>query len=333
MAERLRKLRPEARLTGFMVQPMAHRTRARELIAGFSVDPCFGPVIVFGRGGTAAELIADTHVALPPLDLASAENLIAATRVSRILGAYRDVPAADRRAIAAVLVALGTIASELPQIRAMDLNPVLADADGVVAVDARVVLEPDPARRRRPAIRPYPAAWTSELVLGERRFLIRPMRPEDEFLVGAMLAWVTPEDLRLRFFAPLKSFSHTFLARLTQLDYAREMAFIAIDEEGAAAGAVRLHADPAHVEAEYAILLRSDLKGLGLGRALMELIIDWAGAEKVHRVHSQVLAENGPMLALCRTLGFEITLDPDDISVRHVALSLDASGGSGNRPD
>ncbi|MBN9443577.1 GNAT family N-acetyltransferase [Bosea sp. (in: a-proteobacteria)] len=333
MAERLRKLRPEARLTGFMVQPMAHRTRARELIAGFSVDPCFGPVIVFGRGGTAAELIADTHVALPPLDLASAENLIAATRVSRILGAYRDVPAADRRAIAAVLVALGTIASELPQIRAMDLNPVLADADGVVAVDARVVLEPDPARRRRPAIRPYPAAWTSELVLGERRFLIRPMRPEDEFLVGAMLARVTPEDLRLRFFAPLKSFSHTFLARLTQLDYAREMAFIAIDEEGAAAGAVRLHADPAHVEAEYAILLRSDLKGLGLGRALMELIIDWAGAEKVHRVHSQVLAENGPMLALCRTLGFEITLDPDDISVRHVALSLDASGGSGNRPD
>lgn len=323
MAERLRQLRPEARLTGFMVQPMAHRAKARELIAGFSVDDCFGPVIVFGRGGTAAELIADTRVALPPLDLVSAESLIARTRVSRILAAYRDVPAADRRAIAAVLAALGNIASALPQIRAMDLNPLLADASGVVAVDARVVLEPDPARRRRPAIRPYPASWTAQWVLGERRFFIRPMKPEDELLIGAMLARVTSEDLRLRFFAPLKSFSHAFLARLTQLDYAREMAFIAIEEDSReAAGAVRLHADPGHVEAEYAILLRSDLKGIGLGRALMELIIDWARAEKVHRVHSQVLAENGPMLALCRDLGFEIALDPDDISIRRVALDL-----------
>lgn len=325
MAERLGELRPEARLTGFMVQPMAHRTKAREVIAGFSVDPRFGPVIVFGRGGTAAELIADTQVALPPLDLASAESLIARTRVSRILAAYRDVPAADRRAIAAVLVALGNIASALPQIRAMDLNPVLADASGAVAVDARVVLEPDPARRRRPAIRPYPASWTLHLALGERRFLIRPMKPEDELLLGAMLARVTSEDLRLRFFAPLKSFSHAFLARLTQLDYAREMAFIAIEEgSGQAAGAVRLHADPGHVEAEYAILLRSDLKGIGLGRALMELIIDWARAEHVQRVHSQVLAENGPMLTLCRALGFDVALDPDDISVRRVALNLNA---------
>lgn len=334
MAERLRQLRPEARLSGFLVQPMAHRSKARELIAGFSVDPCFGPVIVFGRGGTAAELIADTHVALPPLDLASAENLIARTRVSRILSAYRDVPAADRHAIATVLVALGNIASVLPQIRAMDLNPILADANGVVVVDARVVLEPDPARRRRPAIRPYPGSWTSQLTLGERSFLIRPMKPEDELAIGAMLGRVTLEDLRLRFFAPLKSFSHAFLARLTQLDYAREIAFIAVEEgSGEAAGAVRLHADPGHVEAEYAILLRSDLKGIGLGRALMELIIDWAKAEKLQRVHSQVLAENAPMLALCRDLGFEIALDPEDISVRRVALKLDkVAGGRKAKP-
>lgn len=323
MIERLHRLRPEARLTGFMIQPMAIRSKARELIAGFSVDPCFGPVVVFGRGGTAAELIADTHVALPPLDLASAEHLIARTRVSRILSAYRDVPEANRRAIAAVLVALGNIASALSQIRAMDLNPILADADGVVAVDGRVVLEPDPTRRRRPAIRPYPGSWTTWLTLGERQFFIRPMKPEDEGLIGAMLGRVTAEDLRLRFFAPLKSFSHAFLARLTQLDYAREMAFIAIEEgTGEAAGAVRLHADPGHVEAEYAILLRSDLKGIGLGRALMQLIIDWAEAEELQRVHSQVLAENAPMLALCRDLGFEIALDPDDVSVRRVELNL-----------
>ena len=327
MAERLRRLRPQARLAGFMVQPMAHRAKARELIAGFATDACFGPVIVFGRGGTAAELIADTHVALPPLDLASAEGLIARTRVSRILAAYRDVPAADRRAIATVLVALGKMASELPQIRELDLNPILADANGAVAVDARIALEPEPARRRRPAIRPYPSAWTTRLDLGDRSFSVRPIKPEDELLIGAMLNRVTPEDLRLRFFAPLKSFGHTFLARLTQLDYAREMAFLATEDgSGDAAGAVRLHADPGHVEAEYAILLRSDLKGIGLGRALMVLMIDWARAEGIRCVHSQVLAENGPMLALCHSLGFEITLDPDDVSVKRVALRLDAPG-------
>ena len=166
-------------------------------------------------------------------------------------------------------------------------------------------------------------------MLGDRSFSVRPIKPEDELLIGAMLNRVTPEDLRLRFFAPLKSFSHTFLARLTQLDYAREMAFLAIeDENGEAAGAVRLHADPGHVEAEYAILLRSDLKGMGLGRALMLLMIDWARAEGIRRVHSQVLAENGPMLTLCQSLGFEIAFDPDDISVKRVTLRLDTPGRS-----
>lgn len=327
MAERLRQLRPQARLSGFSVQPMAHRAKARELIAGFATDACFGPVVVFGRGGTAAELIADIHAALPPLDMASAEGLISRTRVSRILAAYRDVPAADRQAVAAVLVALGQMASDLPEIREIDLNPILADATGAVAVDARIVLEPDPQRRRRPAIRPYPASWTRQLALGERRFAVRPIKPEDEVAIGEMLKRVTPEDLRLRFFAPLKSFSHAFLAHLTQLDYAREMAFIAFEEAtGDAAGAVRLHADHGHVAAEYAILLRSDLKGMGLGRELMILIIEWGRAEKLQRIHSQVLAENGPMLALCRSLGFEVTLDPDDTSLRRVSLDLTAPG-------
>ncbi|MEN5084042.1 GNAT family N-acetyltransferase [Bosea sp. TWI1241] len=327
IAERLRVARPEARLTGFSIQPMAHRAKARELIAGFATDPCFGPVVVFGRGGTAAELIADIHAALPPLDLASAERLISRTRVSRILAAYRDVPAADGPAIAAVLVALGQMASDLPEVREVDLNPILADASGAVAVDARIVLEPDPARRRRPAIRPYPGAWTRRIALGQRSFLVRPIKPEDEPAIGEMLARVTPDDLRLRFFAPLKFFSHAFLAHLTQLDYAREMAFIAFDEEtGDAAGVVRLHAEPEHVEAEYAILLRSDLKGIGLGRALMLLIIEWGKAEGLRRIQSQVLAENGPMLSLCRSLGFVVTTEPDDSSLRRVVLTVETEG-------
>lgn len=323
MALRLQELRPEATLEGFSIQPMAHRAKARELIAGFATDPRFGPVIIFGRGGTAAELIADTHAALPPLDMASAERLMSRTRVSRILAAYRDVPAADRGAIAAVLVALGEMASSLPEIREVDLNPILADASGAVAVDARIVLEPDPSKRRRPAIRPYPSSWTRRLDLGQRRFAVRPIKPEDEGAIADMLQRVTPEDLRLRFFAPVKSFSHNFLAKLTQLDYAREMAFIAFDEaDGAAAGVVRLHAEPDHVEAEYAILLRSDLKGIGLGRALMLLIIEWGRADGLTLIQSQVLAENGPMLELCRSLGFSVGVDPEDSSLRRVRLQI-----------
>lgn len=327
MAAQLQRQQPQAKLDGFSVQPMAHQAKARELIAGFATDPCFGPVIIFGRGGTAAELIADIHAALPPLDMASAQGLISRTRVSRILAAYRDVPAADRNAIAAVLVSVAEMASILPEIREIDLNPILADAAGAVAVDARIVLEPDPAQRRRPAIRPYPASWTRALPLGQRRFLVRPIKPEDEGAIAEMLKRVTPEDLRLRFFAPIKSFSHSFLAKLTQLDYAREMAFVALDEPGGeAAGVVRLHADPGHVEAEYAILLRSDLKGLGLGRALMLLIIEWGRTEGLAVIQSQVLAENGPMLELCRSLGFAVLIDPDDSAIRRVSLRLNPPG-------
>ncbi|KPF69691.1 hypothetical protein IP69_10070 [Bosea sp. AAP35] len=327
MLARVRAERPQARITGLAVQPMAERAKARELIVGFATDPCFGPVVVFGRGGIAAELIDDSHAALPPLDLGLASRLIARTRVSRVLAAYRDVPAARLDAVAATLVAVGQMAVDLPEIRELDLNPLLADETGVIAVDARIMLERSPEKRRRPAIRPYPGHWRREVALrGDVRFLLRPIRPEDETAIGAMLRKVTPEDLRLRFFAPLKSFSHAFLAHLTQLDYARAMAFVAFEQAtGEVAGVVRLHTEPDHEEAEYAILLRSDLKGIGLGWTLMTLIIEWAKAEGLKTIRSQVLAENTRMLALCRELGFEIGYDPDDIALRIVTLPVEAA--------
>lgn len=333
MLARVRADRPQARITGLAVQPMAQRAKARELIVGFATDPCFGPVVVFGRGGTAAELIDDSHAALPPLDLGLASRLIARTRVSRVLAAYRDVPAARLDAVAAALVAVGQMAVDLPEIRELDLNPLLADETGVMTVDARIMLESTPEKRRRPAIRPYPASWRRQVTLrGGRSFQLRPIRPEDEGAIGAMLQKVTQEDLRLRFFAPLKSFSHAFLAHLTQLDYARAMAFVAFeDATGEVAGVVRLHADAAHEEAEYAILLRSDLKGVGLGWTLMTLIIEWAKAEGLKTIRSQVLAENTRMLTLCRQLGFDIAIDPDDSALRVVTLPVDA-GAARLRP-
>ena len=270
--DRARAEKPGARISGVTVFPMIVRAKARELIVGVADDPTFGPVIVFGQGGTAVEVISDKALALPPLDLALARRLIARTRVARILKAYRNVPAADERAIELLLVKLAQLVADFPEIREIDLNPVLADETGVIAVDARVSVAPvgkprgGPSGHPRFAIRPYPKEWERHATLrDETALLMRPVRPEDERLYGPFLAAVSREDLRLRFFAPVKDFSHAFIARFTQIDYARAMAFLAIDEaSGEMLGVVRLHADAAYERGEYAVLVRSDLKSRAL---------------------------------------------------------------------
>ena len=310
---------------------MVLRPKARELIAGIADDPTFGPVIVFGRGGTAVEVIDDKALALPPLDLELAHALIARTRVSRVLKAYRDVPAADTDAVALLLVKLAQLAADLPEVRELDLNPVLVDQNGLIAVDARVAVAPfEPARRGpssghpRFAIRPYPKEWERSAELRDgTRILVRPVRPEDEPLYGPFFAAVTPQDLRLRFFAPVKEFGHRFIARLTQIDYARAMAFVAIEETmGNMLGVIRLHADANYDSGEYAVLVRSDLKGRGLGYLLMQLIIEYARAEGLKTIEGQVLSENTAMLAMCKELGFDIALDPRDPDTYMVKLAV-----------
>ena len=329
--ERARRLKPSARITGVTVQAMVRRPKARELIAGVADDPTFGPVVVFGRGGTAVEVINDKALALPPLDLKLARDLIARTRVSRILKAYRDVPAVDERAVALVLVKIAQLAADLPELRELDINPILADGEGIIAVDARIAVAPlAPGSRKgrghpRFAVRPYPKDWERHLALDDgRRVFVRPVRPEDEDLVKEFFRHVTPEDLRLRFFAAVRDFSHAFIARLVQIDYARAIAFVALDaESGAMMGAVRLQADAAHETGEYAILVRSDLKGIGLGWRLMQLMVEWARAEGLRVVEGQVLRENTVMLDMCRRLGFAIRTDPNDPDIMVVKLALD----------
>ena len=327
---RARELMPQARITGVTIHPMILRPKARELIAGIADDPTFGPVIVFGRGGTAVEVINDKALALPPLDLTLARDLIARTRVSRILKAYRDVAAVDESAVALVLVKLAQLAADFPQVREVDLNPFLADENGLVAVDTRVAVAPLDAARPGPsghprfAIRPYPQQWERHLTLADgRAIFVRPVRPEDEPLYGPFFAGVTAQDLRLRFFAPVKEFTHAFIARLTQIDYARAMAFMAIEEaSGALLGVVRLHANANHDAGEFAILVRSDLKGHGLGWLLMQLIIEYANAEGIGIIEGQILRENASMLAMCGELGFQIKPDPDDASVALAKLTI-----------
>jgi acetyltransferase len=326
---RSRKMRPDARILGVTVHPMIIRRKARELIAGLADDQTFGKIVVFGHGGTAVEVIDDKALALPPLDLRMARDLIGRTRVARLLKAYRNVAAANEGEIALVLVKLAQLAADIAEIREVDINPLLADQDGVIALDARVsVGATQPLFRGgghpRFAIRPYPKEWERRIALRDHsEIFIRPVRPEDEGMFARFFEKVTAEDLRLRFFAPIKTFSHAFIARLTQLDYARAMAIVAIEpSSGDLLGVVRLHSDANHENAEYAILLRSDVKGRGLGWALMELAVEYARQEGLKRIEGQVLAENRTMLEMCEELGFSIGPDSTDDDIRHVSLRL-----------
>jgi len=322
-----RAARPDARLKGVMIYPMIVKPKAQELIVGIADDPTFGPVIAFGCGGTAVEVIDDKALALPPLDLKLARELIGRTRISKLLAGYRDVPAADVGAIALVLVKVAQLAADLAEVRDLDINPLLADKDGVVAVDARIGVAPverPAATHPRLAIRPYPKQWERHLVAPDgTHLLVRPVRPEDEELVHKFFSHVTADDLRLRFFGPVKDIGHVFIARLTQLDYARAMAFVALDESsGEMLGGVRLHADANYWNAEYAILVRSDLKGRGIGWLLMQTIIEYARTEGIRRIEGQVLRENTTMIAMCAELGFRSAPDPADPGILDVSLNL-----------
>ena len=326
---RAKKLRPEARISGVIVQAMVVRPKARELILGLADDPTFGTVIVFGRGGTAVEVINDKALALPPLDLPLARDLIERTRVSRLLRAYRDVPAAKPDAVATVLVKLTQMAADIPEIRELDINPLLADESGVLAVDARISVGQVERKFKGSgpanfAVRPYPSQWQRHIEVKDGwRVFVRPIRPEDEPLIHEFLRHVTSHDLRLRFFAPMKEFTHKFIARLTQLDYARAMAFVAFDEAtNEMVGVVRIHSDSMYETGEYAILLRSDLKGRGLGWALMQLIIEYAKSEGLKTIYGDVLKENTIMLEMCRQLGFEVKGDPIEHDICDVRLVL-----------
>ncbi|KQT54675.1 GCN5 family acetyltransferase [Aureimonas sp. Leaf454] len=319
---------PGAVIAGFTVQAMIQRPRAHELIAGVTTDPAFGPVILFGQGGTAVEVIADRAVGLPPLNEILARDLIGRTRVARLLDGYRDRPAADLGAIAATLVTLSQMLADFDEIAKIDINPLLADENGVLALDARVVLQPatGSTRRSRFAIQPYPSEL-EEVILsrGGTPFHLRPIRPEDEPALIRMVESSDPNDIRLRFFSAIRKVGHAFAARLTQIDYRREMAFVIQADPKTNAdilGVARLIVDPNEEIAEFGIMVRSDQKGRGIGWMLMNAILAYAKKRGFQEIYGEVLSENTTMLAMARTLGFVQKAHPDDVGLRKVVIRL-----------
>lgn len=326
MLARVKAAQPEARLEGFLVQEMVRRPGALELIVGLNDDAVFGPVIMFGQGGTAVELVHDTSLELPPLNDVLAKALMARTRIYRLLQGYRGQPAADLAAIATVLVRIGQLAADHPEIRSLDINPLLADAKGVIAVDARIEVAP-PSRpgAARLAISPYPRELESSATLRDgTRLLLRPVRPEDEPLLQDLAMHMGADDLRLRFFTPMKGLPHALAARLSQIDYDREMAVVArLDADGPALGVARFSADPDNRRCEFAVALRSDWKSKGLGFLLMARIIDIARQRGIAEMIGDVLHENEPMLSLAKSLGFALTAHPEDRELVRVTKKLD----------
>lgn len=329
MIASVRKRHPDAHIGGIVLQPMAMSQDGIELFLGLAENPVFGPVVVFGHGGNSVEVMRDTSFELVPLDLNLAEYQIQATRVSNLMDGYRGHPAVDRGPVAQTLVKLSQLAIDIPEIRELDINPLIATPQGVLAVDGRITVGvpqkvSDHFAAGHLAIRPYPKEWERQLSLkGSRSVHARPVKPEDEGLFEAFFKDVNPEDLRLRFFAPVREFTHAFLARLTQLDYARSMAFIALEpNSGEMLGAVRLHADPDYRTGEYAILVKSALKGTGLGWALMQLIIEYADTEGIQTIKGEVLSENTTMLNMCGALGFHMASSPEDEAIVEVTLNV-----------
>ncbi|SJZ47720.1 acetyltransferase [Enhydrobacter aerosaccus] len=295
-----------ARIDGFVVQPMIRRPNATELIVGAAEDQVFGPILMVGHGGVAAEVIDDKALALPPLDPVLAESALSRTRVDRLLRGYRGRPAAARDAVAEAMVRLSQLIADIDEIAEFDVNPLLADADGVIALDARIVVRKPVGQERaaRFAIRPYPVELETDIEHRGQRLHIRPIRPEDENMLNDFTRRMTPEDIRLRFFGPLRELSHEMAARLTQIDYDREMAFMLLD--GAELlGVGRLAADPDFEQAEFSLIVASSRQGRGYGELLLRHVVDYARTRGIKRVIGHVLRENHRMLDLTERVGFK----------------------------
>jgi acetyltransferase len=316
--KRLHELRPDATLRGYAVQAMARRPDAQELIIGVTTDPVFGPVILFGHGGIAVEVINDSALGLPPLNSVLAHDMISRTHVARLLAGYRNRPAADLDAICRTLIQISHLVTDIPEIVELDINPLLADARGVIALDARVKVAPanTSVGVERLAIRPYPVEleqWVSWL---GQPLLLRPIMPEDGAAHIAFFNALDPEDVRLRMFIRMRELQPAQLARLTQIDYDRDMAFIATrrrtNGQSETLGVVRAMADPDNEKAEFAVIVRSDVKGHGLGSVLMTKLIEYCRSRGTLEIVGEALPQNIGVLNLVRRFGFEIRPMPGD---------------------
>lgn len=327
----LRAARPELAGDGATVEPMVSKSHGRELILGVLRDPVFGPVVSFGAGGRAVEVFRDHAVALPPLNAELARALIARTRVGVTLAAWRGWPAADSGALEDVLLRLSELACALPELEALEINPLIVDEAGAIAVDARAVLrkeriDPETGRYGHMAIMPYPTELTTEWTLADgRQVTVRAIRPEDAAMEQAFVRALSDESRYFRFANAIHELSDSLLVRFTQIDYDRELALVAVVDENEAPeqiGVARYVIDADGITCEFAIALADAWQGQGIGRRLLTRLAQAARARGLRTMVGQVLPHNIRMLGLMNAMGFVVGPDPDEPTMRRVVLDL-----------
>ncbi len=333
MVERVARLQPDARINGVTVQKMASTRRGREINIGVITDDPFGPVIVFGAGGTMIELIGDRSMELPPLNQFLARRLIERSRVAETLAAWHGAPAADLEALEQILLRVSEMVCALPQLREMDINPIIVDAGGAVAVDARIVVDASlPVRASQGhspynhlAILPYPARYEQVWPLrGGGDYTVRPIHPDDAQMLQDLMHRLSPESRYFRFVSSIEELPPTMLARFTLIDYDREMALVAVHKQRTAGadgeitetecmiGVSRYITNPDQTSCEFALVVADDYAGKGLGSRLMESIMDVARDKGLSEIIGLVLTNNSGMLKLMRSLGFHVKRDAED---------------------
>jgi acetyltransferase len=329
MTEGVAKLQPGARLDGVVIEPMWTARGARELMVGVVRDAVFGPVVSFGLGGTLVEVIADSAVALPPLNAALAADLVARTRAARYLDAFRGAPAADEPALRDLLLRVSEMVCELPGLVEMDLNPVVASAGGVTVADARLRVQWErPAARPydHMVIHPYPGALVRTVDLPDGTTVwLRPIRPEDAVIERDFVNALSGETRYLRFMYALAEITPAMLARFTQIDYDREMALIAVVSTGDGEreiGVARFTTLSDAQTCEFAIVIADDWQRRGLGRQLLTALIDIARERRLGVMQGATLVENTGMIELARRLGFEVGPEPGDPRLARMRLGL-----------
>jgi acetyltransferase len=343
MVARVKRLQPQARINGVTVQKMARARRGREVCVGLVTDEAFGPVIVFGAGGTMIELIADRAMELPPLNQFLARRLIERARVAELLQQeWQGGAPADLEALERVLLRVSEMVCEFPQLREMDINPLIVDETGAIAVDARIVLHAAPqAGLPRTfdyphlAILPYPARFEQVWPLaGGGEVSVRPVRPDDAQMLQDLVRGLKPESRYFRFASAIQELPPGLLARLTLIDYDREMALVAVytertarddggfDEAERIVGVSRIITNPDQTSCEFSLLVADDFGGKGLGSRLMEGIMDAAREKGLADIEGLVLSHNADMLKLMRGLGFTAKPFPEDPDFRLVTRSL-----------
>lgn len=329
LLDEVKKSQPDAEISGVTVEKMYRSSTGRELMIGIIRDPVFGPVISFGSGGTAVEIMGDSAIALPPLNQRLAKDLIQRTKVSRLLADFRNMPAVNMELLVEVLLRVSNLACELPWIQEMDINPLIIDEDQVVAVDARIRVDfPKPSMDpyHHLAIHPYPAHLATQVQLNDGTdIVIRPIRPEDAEIEQKFIRELSDETKYFRFMSALHELSQEMLVRFTQIDYHSEMALIAVtqaDDNEEEIGVARYITNLDKKSCEFALVVSDKWQRKGIGHHLMHKLMEIARDRGLESMEGEILSNNFKMLDLIRSLDFDISNDPDDPNIKRAVTRL-----------